>query len=282
MNDRRVALVTGANAGVGLATARGLAARGFHVVLWCRDPVRGGRTASEIDAVSSAELVVGDLADPGAIATGVEQVRSRHPRLDVLVNNAGVYAPRRREAPDGLEFTFAVNALAGFRLVHHLRDLLASGGRVISVASRSHAEGRIELDDLQKTRRYDAYRAYADSKLAVVLLTRALGRRLAGTTMAAQSIHPGIVRSEWAQDEPSPLGALFALARPIFRSPERAAETTLWLAEHPDPRALQGAYVVDQQVTRPSRRGRDDAMAERLWARCTELAGPVPRWPDQA
>ncbi|MEO0603800.1 MAG: hypothetical protein AAF211_20345, partial [Myxococcota bacterium] len=154
-------------------------------------------------------------------------------------------------------------------------------GRMVWVASRSHAEGRIDLDDIATRPRYHSYRAYADSKLAVVLLARELGRRLVGTSMVTHSVHPGIVRSEWAQDEPSPLGRLFRLARWGFRSPERAADTVLWLGEHPAPEELQGAYLADRRVVRPTRRGRDDAMGEALWDHCATLAGPLPAW-DQA
>lgn len=281
VDEHRIALVTGANSGIGRATALGLAERGFHVVLWCRDAARGEQVADQANVLGSAELVVGDLADPEAIARGVAEVADRHEHLDVLINNAGLYVPARREAPDGIEFTFAVNTLAGFRLAHHLRPQLSAAprGRVVNVASRSHAEGRIELDDLQKAKRYGAYRAYADSKLAVLLLTRAMGRRLSGSTLVAHSVHPGIVGSEFAQDEPSALRELFRFARPFMRTPKRAADTLLWLAEHPEPEPMQGAYLSDRKVLRPARRGRDDAMAEALWERCTKLASDVPPWP---
>lgn len=251
-------------------------------MVWCRDARRGAATATELSAQGpgTAELIVADLEDPDAIRAGVQRVFASFGHLDLLVNNAALYDPRRRVTVDGLERTFAVNVLGGFRLVHHLRPLLqkAPAARIIALSSRSHAEGRIVFDDLLKSKRYRAYRQYADSKLAVMLLTRELGRRLQGSGMVTMCVHPGVVGSEFAQDEPSVLRMLFRFARPWMRTPKKGADTVLWLADHPDPSGFQGAYLADRKLRRPTAQGQDDAVAAELWRRCTELAGDLPPW----
>jgi NAD(P)-dependent dehydrogenase (short-subunit alcohol dehydrogenase family) len=271
--SEQVAVITGANSGIGLATAEGLAAEGARLFLLCRDGEAGQRLARRLGATA----VVCDLADPEAIATAAATVRAATDRVDLLVNNAGLYSPKRVETRDGLELTFAVNHLGAFRLTHHLGARLGAGSRVIGLASRSHAEGRVVLDDLNRTRRaYWAYLAYADSKLCTVLFARALDRRLRARGAVACCVHPGTVRTGFAQDHPGFLHRLFVFAKPLMRSLERGAESVLWAARHPEPEALRGAYIYDRGVRRTTRAGRDDAMAERLWERSQELAGPLP------
>lgn len=251
------------------------------MLLLCRDRDAGEATAAELSAEGpgSAELLWCDLAGPAAIADAAAEVSRRVSRLDVLVNNAGLYSPLRVETIDGLELMFAVNYLGGFRLTHHLMALLVAdgGGRVVNLSSRSHAEGRLVLDDLSRERRrWSAYGAYSDSKLAVLLGTVALSRRLEGTGVVANCVHPGVVGTGFAQDEPGALGALFRLALPLMLRPSQGADSVLWLAGHPDAGALRGAYVVRRRARRPARVGRDVEGAERLWEESLRLAGPLP------
>jgi len=273
MTGARVAVITGANSGIGLATAEALAVEGHRLFLLCRDDEAG----SELEARLGARFVACDMAEGSSIAAAAETVRNETDRVDWLINNAGLYAPERAETADGLELTFAVNHLGPFRLTHHLARTLRDGSRVIGLASRSHADARLDLDDLsRRRRRYWGYGAYADSKLGNVLFTRELDRRLKARGAMACCVHPGTVGTGFAQDAPGLLHRLFVLAKPLMRSPKKGAQTVLWAARHPAPEELRGAYLCDRRPRRPSRAGRDDALSRRLWDESLALAGPLP------
>ncbi len=259
-------LITGASSGIGLAAAEALAARGHRVLLLCRNPAAGAKALEQVRRHGQAELVLADLADPGAIASVPGQVAAFTDRLDVLVHNAGLYVPTRKETVDGHEMTFAVNHLGPFRLTNALTDALraAARPRVVVTSSRSHAEGEIVLDDLNRRKRpWSAYFAYSDSKLANLLYARALARRM--PDVAVHALHPGVVGTEWGQDEPGWMQRLFRFARPLMPTPAQGARTTVFLAD--DPAALQdtGGYWVKCRKVTPHRRGADDAMADGLW-----------------
>ncbi len=275
----RVAIVTGANSGIGKITAGSLASMGAHVVLACRSVERGAAAAAELvneDPNRSIEVLRLDLSDLTDVRRFVVDFRGRHPRLDILVNNAGRVVGEHNISAQGHELTLATNHLGPFLLTTSLLDLLeeSEDGRVVTVASVAHRQGTIDLDDLQgDAREYAALTVYAASKLANVLFTRELARRVGPGSVAVNCVHPGTIRSGFAQDGDGPrwMQLLMPLARWTFMTPELGADCQTWLAAAPEARALHGAYVVRRRPGRVSKEGRDDALATGLWNATEEL-----------
>ena len=274
-------VVTGATSGIGKATAVALAGLGAQVVLVGRDRDRGAATAAEVAAAGASppRLEIADLAS-------MAQVRALAGRLgalehiDVLVNNAGLMAGRRRVTADSFEEVFAVNHLAPFLLTNLLTSkLTAAAARVITVTSDAHAAARLDLDDPQLARGWESWRAYANSKLANILFTRELARRLEGTRVTANCAHPGMVRTRFGREARLPLRAGVTLARPFMLSPRRGADTIVYLATSPEVAAATGGYYAKRQRREPSAAARDDAAAKRLWQLSEELTGLTPARP---
>jgi len=259
-------LVTGATDGIGRATALGLARRGARVLVHGRNAERAERVVAEIRAVGGeAEPVLADLGSFAEVRRMAEEVRRLAPRLAVLLHNAGVFLKERRESVDGHELTFQVNHLSPFLLTALLRDHLVASApaRVITVASVAHTQGRLDFDDLDHRRRYSGYSAYAASKLANILFARALARRLAGTGVTSNALHPGVVSTKL-------LHAGFAMrGMPV----EAGAETSIYLATAPEVAEVTGGYFVDARPATPSRDARDDRLGERLWEVSARLVG---------
>jgi len=273
----RTALVTGANAGIGLATAKGLAARGATVLLHGRDRAKLEAAVAEVGAVATAEprAFVADFAALAEVARLAEAVRAAVRRLDLLVNNAGLIRDREVVTDDGIELTFQVNHLAPFLLTARLLEALAAaaGARVLTVASSAHANQReLALDALLRPPRYRAFEVYARSKACNILFTRELARRVAGDGIAAYAVHPGVVATRFARDGDTGgwLRGLVTLLRPIMRSPEQGADSLLWLAATAEPPPA-GAYVADRRERQPAAYARDAETAAALWALSDEL-----------
>lgn len=274
----KIVVVTGANAGIGKATALGLARMGATVVLLCRSKSKGEAAQAEIKAASDnpqIDLILADFASLAAVRRAAETFQARYDRLDVLVNNAGLYLGERLLSADGYEMTFAVNHLAPFLLTNLLLEQLQAGApsRIVNVSSGAHAAGRIRFDDLQATRRYQGFRVYADSKLANILFTTELARRLAGTGVTANSLHPGAVASNFALDTGGFFGQLFKLARPFMRTSEQGAQTSIYLASAPEVADVSGQYFTDNKPARTAPQANDAAVARRLWEVSAELVG---------
>lgn len=271
----RVVLVTGASSGIGLAAARALAAQGAHVVLHARSPERGEDALRAVREAGGkhAELVLADLSAQRGVRALAEEVRGRHPRLDVLLNNAGAVFGRRQFTEDRLERTLALNHLAPVLLTHLLLPALRAvpEARVVTVASDAHrfAPGWF---DFRGERPHVAWGAYADSKLGNVLFTRELARRLAETKVTATCLHPGVVRTGFGRGSASALGLALRLTAPLLRSPERGADTAVWLASAHSP-GPSGRYFKDRRQRRPSRKARDAGLAARVWAESERLVG---------
>ena len=264
----KVCLVTGANSGIGRVTALGLAERGAAVVLVCRDEESNAAVLDEIERCGSgtATLLTADLSSQRQVRAAAAAFRERFDRLDVLINNAGVAGwSTRLVTEDGLEATFAVNHLAPFLLTSLLLDRLKASApaRVITVSSAVHRNYAIHFDDLQGERRYSGFGAYSRSKLANILFTRELSRRLEGTGVTANCLHPGVVATGIFRNVPWWLRIVFR--RPLILSPEKGADTLLWLATAPDIAEVSGGYFVRRKSRRPSRAARDPAAARRLW-----------------
>ncbi len=273
LRDRTV-LVTGASAGIGRATAAQLASMGARVLLASRSRERGEAARAWIAGRSpgaSTELLVADLASQDGVRSLAAQTLAASDRLDVLINNAGVFTRGYQATADGLETQFSVNHLAPFLLTNLLRERLveSSPARVITVSSEAHKRGRIDFDDLQGKARYNGLKAYAQSKLANLLFNRELARRLGGTGVTSNALHPGVVATNLLFDSFRPL----KLLRPLLRTPEQAARTTICLAAAPALERLTGLYFIDCEPARPSVAARDDAAARRLWQISAELTG---------
>ena len=276
----RTVLVTGANTGIGLETAAALAAKGARVVLTARDPAKGKSAVEDIrrrhpDAdVAAMELDLSRLADVRNFAAGFLE---RFPQLHVLVNNAGVWLDRRSVTADGFETMFQVNHLGPFLLTNLLLDRLkgSAPARIVNVASEAHRAWRLDFDDLQSERGFRHIRTYFRTKLCNMLFTRELARRLLGTGVTANSLHPGTVRTRMARDGDT--HGLFAIGVRIsalfFNSPAKGAETTVYLASSPDVEDHTGEYWVKRRPRRPSRAGLDDDAARRLWDVSAQLLG---------
>ena len=281
-------LITGGNAGIGKETAVGLAERGARVAITARDPAKGDAAAAEVrERVPGAvvDVVPLDLASFASIRRCAADVGHRYEDLDVLVNNAGLVQLQRTVTEDGFETTFGVNHLGHFLLTSLLLDQLRASApaRVVVVASHAHKSARagLDFDDLQAERSYSPLGAYNRSKLANVYFARELARRLDGSGVTANSLHPGYVASRLARDgDAGALGdVVMTLARPFALSPKRGARTSIYVASSPDVADVTGKYFARCRPATPSRAGRDDTAARRLWEVSEALVASVPPTP---
>ncbi len=270
----RVCLVTGASSGIGRETALGLARLGVTLVIQGRDPDRSASALAEVRAASSGgsvELITADLSSLAEVRRLADEVQQRHDRLDVLVNNAGVFRMGRELTADGLEYTFALNHLAYFLLTTLLLERLTASApaRIVNVSSAAHRRARINFDDLMGEERYRGGAAYGQSKLANILFTVELARRLEGSGVTANSLHPGFVASNFGSGNNTGLGRAMRVAirllRPFARSPQRGAESSIYLASSQEAEGVTGRYFIDSREAQPSAAARDAAVAERLW-----------------
>jgi NAD(P)-dependent dehydrogenase (short-subunit alcohol dehydrogenase family) len=279
----RTVVITGANSGVGKATAAALAGAGARVLITARSESRGRQALSDIRGSTGSdqvELVVFDLADLASVRAGASELLDRTDRIDVLVNNAGLVQSERRETKDGFEATFGINHLGPFLLTQLLTDRLVASApaRVVNVASTAHRTARgLDFDDLQSTRNYRGMRAYSRSKLANILFTTELARRLSGTGVTANSLHPGTVASGFARDDDASGFLAFGikLIKPFILTPERGARTSVYLAASPDVDGVTGQYFVRCRARVPSPAAQDEATATLLWSISEELVDQV-------
>jgi NAD(P)-dependent dehydrogenase (short-subunit alcohol dehydrogenase family) len=273
----KTVLVTGANQGIGKATAIALARKGARVMMVARNADKGRAALAEVQNASpqrDAELIVADLSSQAEVRRLAAEVRSRHPRLDVLVNNAGVLVPERHTTVDGLEETFAVNHLAPMLLTVELLDLLKASGpaRIVTVSSDVHRSATMQWDDLQfRTHKYRSFKAYGQSKLANVLFTYELARRLEGTGVTANTLHPGVIASGFGQTYPGPISMLIKIARPFLLSTEEGAATSVYLASSPEVEGVTGQYFNKCRPVRTNAVSYDLASQRKLWALSVEM-----------
>ncbi len=265
----KVCVITGGTDGIGKAAAEALALAGAKLLIHGRDPAKGALAVTEIQARSqnpAIEFLSADFSSLSDVRGLAANIMERSPRIDVLINNAGGMFSRRKLSREGYEMTFAVNHLAPFLLTHLLRGALQGEARIVTTSSGAHQRAVLNFDDLQATRGYSAMRAYGASKLANILFTRALAKRLAGSPVTATCLHPGFVRTSFGRDIP-PLGrSIFRVVSLFARSPEKGAETVVYLAASPQVRGESGGYYFDCKLTTPAAAAQDDAAAERLWA----------------
>jgi retinol dehydrogenase-12 len=274
----RVAIVTGASAGIGLHTALGLAGCGMQVVLVGRDPGRTERARRLVAERSASRQVTSALADFASLAAVrhlAETILATHPRIDVLVNNAGLISPHLQLSEDGYEMTIAVNHLAPFLLTNLLLDRLRASApaRIVTVASQAHRGARLDLAELGQPREWSPLSAYGRSKLCNILFTRALARRLDAGEVTATCLHPGVVATAIGDRAGSLAGFGWRLVKPFLTSPEKGAATSLFLATVADPTPFHGAYVIGRRIAEPDSAARDDRLAEDLWTESARLVG---------
>jgi NAD(P)-dependent dehydrogenase (short-subunit alcohol dehydrogenase family) len=270
-------VLTGATSGIGQAAAIEFAARGARLVLVARNPARADATLSAIRARTPGavvEVVRGDLASLREVRAAAAGVLAVAPRIDVLFNNAGVVKMSRETTVDGFEATFAINHLAYFLFTNLLLDRLREtpGARIVSTASDAHKfGGPLDFDDLQSERSYRVFGVYGRSKLCNILWTRELARRLTGSGVTANCVHPGAVATQLGQTDAPWTKVLGRVLGLFMRSPERGAATGVWLATSPAVSTVSGRYFVDEREGRPAKYATDDDAAKRLWEISEEL-----------
>jgi len=270
-------LVTGGTGGIGKATAIGLAALGARVGITGRDLARTEAAAAGIRAAAgnpAVDAFAADLSVQAGVRRLAAQVLETYPRLDVLVNNAGGFWAHRHVTADGLEHTFALNHLAPFLLTSLLLDSLTTSApaRILTVSSGVHTSGRIDFGDLQGERNYSGQRAHSQSKLANVMFTYELARRLDGTGVTATVLHPGVVRTGFgAEDQTASLAVMIGVARLFMKTPAQGARTPVHLASSPQVEGITGRYFVNRKPKTSSKASYDTAAAARLWQVSADL-----------
>ena len=281
MSQERVIVITGATAGIGRAAAMALARIGASLVLVARDAARATATVEDIARETgnrNVAVVLGDLGIQAEVRRVAAELLSRAPRIDVLLNNAGVVNLRYTTTSDGIETTFAVNHLAYFMLTLLLREALyaAPAARIVNVASDAHRWGRLDFADLGQARRYRAMRVYGQSKLCNILFTYELAHRLAASSVTANCLHPGAVATRLGQNNGRIATALTRMLAPFFRTPEGGADTAVYLATDPAVSATSGGYFANRLPIRSASITYDEATRRRLWAASESLT--AVRW----
>ena len=269
MEDKMV-LITGATDGIGESTARQLAEMGAQVIIHGRDPEKAARVKEDIILATGnkrVDTVIADFIMMANVRALAHEIKEKVNKLDVLINNAGVYMQQYVETPDGFEKTFAVNHLAPFLLTYLLLDLLieSAPARIINVSSSAHGSARVDLENLNAEKKFHGWGAYCLSKLGNVLFTFALARRLEGTGVAVNALHPGAVDTKMLNQ----LGM-------SGKSVEEGAETPVYLASSPEVAEISGSYFSKKRIAKPSEAARDQALQEKFWQISADLVGIEP------
>ena len=280
--DGKVVVITGGTSGIGQVAATELARQGARIILIARDPIRAARALAVVSGAGPAvihRVVYADLSSIAETRRAAAEIAAAEPRIDVLINNAGALFNQRRLSPDGLEMTFAVNHMAYFVLTEGLRRTLLKSGsaRILNTASGAHRGAALDFDDLQSERAYSGFQVYGRSKLCNILFTRELAHRLQGTGVTANCLHPGFVATRFGNGSGGLLQALMPVARLAAISPQKGAETIVYLASSPDVASVSGLYFYQRKPDTPSAAAQDDVAASRLWAESERLEAAVPQ-----
>lgn len=272
----KIVVATGATSGIGAVAVETLARKGARIRLIARDESRAKATLERLEAIApglghSAHFA--DLAAIGETKKACAEIAALEPTIDLLINNAGAIFSDRRISVEGLELTFALNHMSYFTVTKSLLDNLKAAGiaRIVSTASRAHMQAKFNIDDLQTRLGYSGYRVYGASKLENILFTRELARRLAGTGVTANCFHPGVVATRFASDAGGLFATLIGLAKPLMLTPEKGADTLLWLATSPEVAGTSGEYFAKRKVAPTRAEASDLALAARLWAESEAL-----------
>jgi len=275
-------VATGATSGIGEAAAVALAEMGARIVLIARDEARAKATIQKLEAKAPGlghRLHLADLSSMTETRKVGDAIAASEPRIDVLINNAGALFSNRRVTPEGLELTFALNHMAYFVLTEALCDKLVTSApaRIVSTSSVAHDGATLDFNDLQSAKGYGGLKVYGRSKLANILFTRELARRLAGTEVTANCLHPGVVKTRFGESSGGFAGLLIPFIRPFFITAEKGADTLVYLASSPEVADTTGGYFVKRKLTEPSAAARDDVAAKRLWIESEKLADAQPQ-----
>ena len=275
----KIVMITGGTGGIGKATAIGLARLGARVGITGRDVTRTGQVAADIRAASGnpeVDAFAADMSSQAEVRRLAVAVLETYPRLDVLINNVGGFWAHRHPTADGLERTFALNHLAPFLLTNLLLDRLKASApaRVVTVSSGAQSAGRIDFDDLQSARNYSGQRAYSQSKLANIMFTNELARRLEGTGVTATSVHPGVVRTNFgAEDQAWLFTVVSHVVLPFLKTPAQGAQTSISLASSPDVDGVTGQFFANGKPKSANKVAYDTDMTARLWKVSADLVG---------
>jgi NAD(P)-dependent dehydrogenase (short-subunit alcohol dehydrogenase family) len=275
----KTVVITGATSGIGLVAAEKLAGMGARLVLIARDHARGETALNRIrkaNPTAQHAIHFADLSSLAEMKRAAAAVAAAEPKIDVLINNAGALFNTRKETVDGIEMTFAMNHLAYFVITHGLLDRLKAtpGARIVSTASDAHKGPQLDLDDLQFKRSYNGFKVYGRSKLANILFTRELARKLTGTGVTANCLHPGFVATRFGDNNGGFIKIAIGIAKQFFAiSQEKGAETIVYLASSPDVATASGGYYYKNAPATPTAEARDDAVARRLWQESEKLTG---------
>ncbi|GIK66855.1 MAG: retinol dehydrogenase [Chloroflexota bacterium] len=287
----KICLITGASSGIGKETVLGLAQLGATVVMHGHNPTRSQAALDYVRSTSgnpNIELIQADLSQKSGIQHLADTFKAKYSRLDVLLNNAGMLRTSYQTTPDGLEYTFALNHLSYFMLTHLLLDTLkgSAPARIINVSSDAHTGGKFDPENLQSERGYNPLNAYSNSKLFNLLFTYELARRLQGTSVTVNALHPGFVASRFGKGNPglrgSLVGSFMTLLRPIAISEKRGAETSIYLASSPAVANVTGMYFYRKQITKSSPKSYDVEAAQQLWNISAKLIGTNQNGSDTA
>lgn len=273
----KLCVVTGATSGIGEEIARGLVRLGARAVIVARNPKKAAVLVAKLahESRGSVEVLEADLSSLERTRRVAGEILDRFPKIDVLVSNAGVYRMRRATTADGYEETFAVNHLAPFLLTNLLADRLreSAPARIVITASGAHQGARLDFGDLLLERTYSSWRAYSRSKLANIMFTYALARRLVGSGVTVNCFHPGFVSSSLGSGNGLPVRPFYVLLKPFTISPEKGADTAVWLASSPSVEGIDGKYFYKRRETRSNTASQDEDGQERLWKESAALVG---------
>ena len=275
----KTCIVTGSNSGIGKQTALILAKRGAKVVMVVRNPERGEQARREIIDQSGNEdlnMLIADLSSMKEVRRVAAEFKGKYDRLDVLVNNAGGINNKHHTTVDGNETTFAVNYLAPFLLIHELLDMLKASApsRIVNVSSAAHTMGKIDFDNLQSEKKYSSFRAYGSSKLMLIMGTYELARRLEGTGVTVNVLHPGVVRTNFGRSDGG-FGrrAMYKIYSVFAKSPKKGAETSIYLASSLEVKSVSGKYFSNSKEKRSSTISYDEELQKKLWQKTEEILG---------
>jgi NAD(P)-dependent dehydrogenase (short-subunit alcohol dehydrogenase family) len=277
MMKGKTIVATGATSGIGEAAVVGLASMGARIVMVARDEGRARATMLKLEAKAPGlghRVHLADLSSMAETRRVGAAIAATEPCIDALINNAGALFAERRVTPEGLELTFALNHMAYFVLTEALREKLVASApaRIVSTASNAHERASLDFDDLQSAKGYRGFEVYGRSKLANILFTRELARRLAGTGVTANCLHPGAVATRFGDSSGGWIGRVIPLLRPFFLSPQKGADTLVYLVSSPEVEKTSGEYFVKRKIAEPSGAARDDAAAKKLWDASEKLA----------
>lgn len=264
-------MITGANSGIGKETAIELAKMGANIVMVCRSRERGQKALNEIKEMANSEkieLYIADLADQRSIRTMVERFKKSHDKLHVLINNAGVMLSKRSTTPEGYESTFAINHLGHFLLTNLVLDMLkaSSPSRIVNVSSSAHKFAKLNFDDIDSEHKYSGFRTYANSKLFNILFSYELAKRLEGTEVTVNALHPGVIRTNLGKNNTSKLIKLVSIIFRLFmKSPKKGARTTVYLASSPDIEDVNGKYFIGSKLRNSSKISYEETLQSKLW-----------------